>query len=49
VQILLIGQASGLTVAHGGELIMAPTDTPKGRMAAVKDPDGSVFSLMQAK
>ncbi len=42
-------EAAAAAVAHGGELIMAPTDTPKGRMAAVRDPDGSVFSLMQAK
>ena len=27
---------------------MSPTDTPYGRMAAAKDRDGAVFSLMQS-
>ena len=33
--------------AQGGSLLMAPHDTPFGRMASVRDPDGAVFSLVQ--
>jgi predicted enzyme related to lactoylglutathione lyase len=32
----------------GGTVLMSPTDSPFGRMASVRDRDGSVFSLMQA-
>jgi len=32
----------------GGSVVRPPTDTPYGRMAAVTDPQGAAFSVMQA-
>jgi len=40
--------AAAAVEASGGELLMSPMDSPHGRMAAVRDPDGAVFSLMQS-
>jgi predicted enzyme related to lactoylglutathione lyase len=33
--------------AHGGEILMDASPTPLGVMAAVRDPNGAVFSLLQ--
>jgi len=32
--------------AFGAEVLMSPTDVPPGRFAAVKDPQGAVFSMI---
>jgi predicted enzyme related to lactoylglutathione lyase len=42
-------EAADAVVASGGELLMSPMDSPHGRMAAVRDPDRAVFSLMQSE
>jgi predicted enzyme related to lactoylglutathione lyase len=41
-------EAAAAVETNGGELLMSPMDSPHGRMAAVRDPDGAVFSLMQS-
>jgi predicted enzyme related to lactoylglutathione lyase len=41
-------EAAAAVETSGGELLMSPMDSPHGRMAAVRDPDGAVFSLMQS-
>ncbi len=41
-------EAAMAVTANGGELLMNPSDSPHGRMAAVRDPNGAVFALMQA-
>lgn len=40
--------AAAAAVAAGGELLIAPNDSPFGRMASLRDPAGAIFSLNQA-
>jgi predicted enzyme related to lactoylglutathione lyase len=42
-----VDAAAAAATALGGRVLMAPSDTPYGRMASVADPNGAVFSLMQ--
>jgi predicted enzyme related to lactoylglutathione lyase len=39
-------EAARRVIEQGGDVIMEPTDTPYGRMAAARDRNGAVFSLM---
>ena len=41
-------EAAAAVASSGGTLLMSPSDSPHGRMAAVRDPNGAEFSLMQA-
>jgi predicted enzyme related to lactoylglutathione lyase len=37
-----------LTIEHGGQVILPPTDTPMGPFAVLADPQGAVFQIMES-
>ena len=41
-------EAADRTSAAGGTVVVRPSDTPFGRIAVLRDPQGAVFSVLQA-